>query len=88
MVTFQESMAQVCGAGFFLDGRDMVLGSVANCCLGSFPVWVIAQYSLELINWSEFGAYRRWRQRVIHQEFVKVKIVFLQNAVVDDSCVV
>ena len=71
---------------FFLDGRGMVLGSIANCCLDSFPVWVIAQYSLELINWSGFGAYRCWRQLMIHQDFVKVKIMFLHNVVVDDGC--
>ena len=65
-------MAQIRDADFVLDGRGMVLGYVANCCLDSFPVWVIAQYSLELINWSEFGAYRRWRQWMIHQDFLQV----------------
>ena len=86
MVTFQELMAQIFDADFVLDGRGMVLGSIANCCLDLFPVWLIAQYSLDLINWSEFGAYRRWRQRMIHQEFVQVKIVFLLNCVVDSGC--
>ena len=53
-------MVQVRDACIVLDGRSMVLGSVANCCLDLFPVWVIAHYFLELINLSEFRAYRRW----------------------------
>ena len=80
-------MAQSRDAVFFLDGRGMVLGYVYNCCLDSFPVWVIAQYSLGLISWSEYGAYRCWRQRMIHQESVQVKMVSLQNIVVDDGLV-
>ena len=84
MISFQESMTKIRDAGFFLDGRGMVLGSVANCCLDSFPVWVISQDSLELINLSEFGAYSCWIQWMIHQDFVQVKIVFLQNVVVDN----
>ena len=86
MVTFQESMAQIRDADFFLDGHGMVLGSVANCFLYSFPVWVISQDSLELINLSEFGAYSCWIQWMIHQDFVQVKIVFLQNVIVGDGC--
>ena len=84
MVTFQESMAQIRDAVFFLDGRGMVLSSISNCCLDSFTVWVISQYSLKLIYWYELVAYRRWRQWMIHQDFVQVKIVFLQNVVVDN----
>ena len=44
-------MAKICDADSVLDGRGMVLGSVANCCLDSFPVWVISQYSLGFTNW-------------------------------------
>ena len=79
-------MVQVYYVCFFLDGRGMVLVSITNCCLDSFPVWVIDQYSLNLINGYEFRDYRRWRKRNIHQEFVQVKIVFLQNVIVDDGC--
>ena len=46
-------MAQICDVDFVLDGRGIVLGSVVNCFLDSFPVWVISQDLLELINWSE-----------------------------------
>ena len=60
MVTFQKSVAQIRDEDCFLDGRGMVLGSVANYFLDSFPVWMIAQYLLGLINWSEFGAYISW----------------------------
>ena len=60
--------------GFFLIGRGMVLSPVTNSYLDSFPVWVIAQYSLELINWSEFRAYKRCRQLMIYQEFLQVKM--------------
>ena len=91
MVTSQEPMAQIRDAGFFLYGRGMLLGSVANFCLDSFPVWVISQYSLELINWSEFGAYRSWRQWMIHQDFAQFKTIscitlqLMMAAVSDDS---
>ena len=74
MVTFQESVAQPRDADFVLDGHGMVLGSIANCCLDSFPVLVIDQYSLDFINWSEFGAYILWRQWMIHQDFLQVKL--------------
>ena len=86
MVTFQESMAQTCDADFVLDGRGMVLSSVANFCLNSFPVLVISQYSIGLINWYEFGVHICWSQQMIHQDFVQVNIFFLQNVVVDDGC--
>ena len=79
-------MAQILDVDFFLDGCGMVISSFANCCMDSFPVLVIAQYSLKLIYWSEFGASRGWRQRMIHLDFVQVKIVFLQNVKVDDGC--
>ena len=79
-------MAQVHDACIVLYGCGMVLGSTASCCLGLFPVWVISQYLLELINWSEFRAYRRWRQQMIHLEFVQLKMVLLQNVVVDAGC--
>ena len=79
-------MAQVHDACIVLYGCGMVLGSTASCCLGSFPVWVISQYLLELINWSEFIAYRRWCQHMIHQDSVQVKIMFLHNVVVNDGC--
>ena len=65
-------MAQTYDLYFFPDGRGMVLGSVVDCCLDSFPVWVIAHYSLELINWSEFGAHRSCSNWMIHQDFVQV----------------
>ena len=64
---------QVCYADFFLDVPGMVFGSVENCCLDLFQFWVIAQYALELINWSEFGSYRCWRQQMIRQDPVKIK---------------
>ena len=79
-------MAQILDADFFLDGHGMILGSVAIFCLDLFPVWVITQYFMELINWSEFIAYLSWRQWMIHQGFVQVEIDFLQNIVVDDGC--
>ena len=63
VVTFRYLMAQIRDAGFVLNGSGIVLGSVATCCLDSFPIGVIAHYSLELTNWSGFGAYIRWRQR-------------------------
>ena len=60
-------MAQIRDADVVLNGHGMVLLFIVNRCLDLFPVWVIAQYLLELINWYEFGAYRRWRQWMIHQ---------------------
>ena len=86
MVTFQELIAQVHDACFFLDGHGMVIGSVANCFLDALTIWLVDQYSCELINWSGFGAYRRWRQQMIHQDFVQVKMVSLHNVVVDYGC--
>ena len=79
-------MAQIHAAYFVLDGRGVVLGSIANGCLDSFPVWMIAQYLLELINWSEFTPYRLWCQQMIHQDFVQVKTKFLQHFVLDGVC--
>ena len=79
-------MVQIRDAGFVIYGRGMVLGSITNFCLNVFPVLVISQYSIELINWSEFGGYRRWYQQMIHQDFVQVKMSFLQNVVVDNGC--
>ena len=79
-------MAQVGDAFFVLDGRRMVLGSVAIFFLDLFPVWLIAQYLLELVNCSELRAYRRWGQWMIYQGFLQVKMVFMQNFVVDDGC--
>ena len=46
-------MVQIRDAGFVLNVHGMVLGSVTDCCLDPFPVWVIDQYLIELINWSE-----------------------------------
>ena len=79
-------MAQNRDADFFLNGRGMVLGSVANCCLDSFPVWVIAEYLLEFINWRKLGAYRCWRQCMIHKDFVQVNIPPLKNVAVEEGC--
>ena len=73
-------MAQDCDACFSLDGRSIVLVSVANDFLDSFPVWVIAKYFIDLINWSYFIAYRRWRQLIIPQEFVQVKWFYYKTS--------
>ena len=80
-----ESLWRKSAMRVFLNGHGMVLGFVANCCLDSFPVWVMNHYLIELINWSEFGAYIRWRQRMINQDLVQVRTVSLKKVVVDDS---
>ena len=78
-------MAYISDVGFVLDGHGMVLGYAVNCFLHSFPVWSISQYVFEFINWYECGAHICWRQLMIHQEFVQVKNIFLQNVVVDNG---
>ena len=86
MVTFLESTAQVRYACFVINGCGMVLSSITDCCMDQFLVCLIAQYIIELINGSEFGAYRRWCQQMIHQYFVPAEMVFLKNVLVDDGC--